>query len=171
MSDILLTQLNTFVDSLELSQYENGDISGSLTDIRTKVAQVKFHNEITIGNYYNPETNMFSVFTPSDEQLEVEEAKKTLTELLNKMKLVSMLKLKNLTEGKITNELTAFVSIMLVATKIVTGVMIIQDVVKLTCKRNQNASSTVADIENKTKELKDFLLNSTNLMFKMDVLV
>jgi hypothetical protein len=169
MSDIL-TQLNTFVDSLELSQYENGDISGSLTEIRTKVAQIKFHNEITVGNYYNPETNMFSVFTSSDEQIEAQEAKEKLTELLNKMKFVSILKLKNLTDGKITDELTAFVSIMLVATKIITGVMIIQDVVKLTCKRNQNASSTVADMENRTQELKDFLLKSTNLMFKMDVL-
>jgi hypothetical protein len=167
----MTTEYNNDTNTLTL-----GGISFTLSEdltleqIRENIANIQIGTQ-KIGDFYNPSSHTFvNVASVSDEQ-EAQQRVDTLQKLLSDVKKVSQeavnVVVKDETDEKVFLKL---VEVTTVATKIIAGVMIIQNVGSQLCAiGNKNVSSpNLKVLDKQISDLRALLEKTTRLLFSME---
>lgn len=144
--------------------------------IRTKVADIVIGNK-KVGDFYNPTMNTYvNVASVSDES-EAMQRVSVLEKLLSDIKTVSTAAI-----GDIVNETSNvssyeavylnFVKATTMVTKIIAGVLILQNVGSQLCSLSKKDASSpkLEDLNNKIDNMRALLNKTTRLLFTMDSL-
>jgi hypothetical protein len=147
-----------------------------LKENRNKISTISI-GDTQISSFYNGDTNEYKTINVSNEN-DFSDARISLIEkILTDLKTVSKEFVKKTTGNANVNVLsidesifTNFLSIVMLTTKIFTGVLILQKVGQATCEWKPTKQDELVELENKIKNLKDFLQQTSSLLFKMETI-
>lgn len=150
--------------------------SSMLKENRNKISTISI-GDTQINSFYNGDNNEYKTINVSTEN-DVSNARITMIEkILTDLKTVSKEFVKKMTSNVNVNVLsleedifTNFLSIVMLTTKIFTGVLILQKVGQAKCDWKPEKQDGLIELENKIKNLKDFLQQTSSLLFKMETI-
>lgn len=147
-----------------------------LISVRSKIATIFLGGDVTVSDYYDGENNQYKLLSQLDDDEETLNQRITVIEnILRELKTKSQTELKKMIPNANANveidgdTFTKFLSVVMLATKILTGVLILQKVSKAACQLPQKQERQV-DIERKIASLEEFLKSTSSLLFKMDTI-
>jgi hypothetical protein len=144
-----------------------------LKENRNKISTISI-GDTQINSFYNGDKNEYKTVNVSTENV-VSNSRITMIEkILTDLKTVSkefVKKVTTNTNASIEEDVfTNFLSIVMLTTKIFTGVLILQKVGQATCDWKPTKQDELVELENKIKNLKGFLQQTSSLLFKMETI-
>jgi hypothetical protein len=150
------------------------NVYSELKETRNKISMISI-GDTQINSFYNGDTNEYKTMNNdvSNERISM------IEKILEELKSVSKEFVKNMTTKSNANAnvlsieeniFTNFLSIVMLTTKIFTGVLILQKVGQATCEWKPKKQDELVELENKIKNLKDFLQQTSSLLFKMETI-
>lgn len=145
--------------------------------VRNKIGTISIGEGVSINNFYDGNNNQYTLLNVPENDV-VEEREKVLKQILDELKTTSQNTLKAMIPNANTNAnveidgstFTKLLSIVVFATKILTGVLILQKVSQASCKFVPQKQDRQVELDRKITSLEEFLQNTSSLLFKMDTI-
>jgi hypothetical protein len=174
----MATEYNTDTNTLTLGgkEFKLDDVSLTIEQIRERVADIPIGNK-KIGDFYNHTLHTFVNVASIDDEVDAQQRVVELEKLVSDVKRVSNETINVIVrddanvssyEGSYLN----LVTITTVATKIIAGVLIVQNVGSQLCSINkQDASSPkLEELTKKVNDVRALLDKTTRLLFSMETI-
>lgn len=143
--------------------------------VRNKIGTISLGNDVKVSNFYDGNNNQYTLLNALDDVV-VEEREKTLKTILEELKTTSQKTLTAMIPNANANveidgdTFTKLLSVVMLATKIFTGVLILQKVSQASCKFVPQKRDDQVKLDDKITKLEEFLQRTSNLLFKMDTI-
>jgi hypothetical protein len=144
--------------------------------VRNKICNISLGENVQVNKFYNGNTYEFALLNAAEVDNVTETTGTTLKNILQELKNISQKALTDMIPKSNTNAeidedtFTKLLSVVMLATKILTGVLILQKVSKASCKFIPERTNRQTELDKKIQGLEAFLKNTSSLLFKMDVI-
>lgn len=176
-SETKVLTINETVFDLNLYTQETGIFQESEPiSVRSKIATISLGGDVKISNFYDGNNNQYTLLNALEDDDIVQEREKTVQQMLEDLKSTSQQTLTAMipnvnVDVEIDGEtFTKLLSVVMLATKIFTGVLVLQKVSKASCKFVPKKQDDQEKLDRKITSLEEFLEQTSSLLFKMDTI-
>lgn len=163
--------LNLYRENMGIFQEEDSPIT-----VRNKIGTISLGEGVKISNFYDGNNNQYTLLNALEENDVIEERENVVKKILEELKTTSQNTLKAMIPNANANveidgdTFTKLLSVVMLATKILTGVLILQKVSQASCKFVPQKQDRQVELDRKITNLEEFLQRTSSLLFKMDTI-
>ena len=151
-----------------------------LVSIRNKIGTISI-SDTEISSFYNGTNNEYSTANVSNDIKVIAARIETIKTILSDLKKVSKEVVKSMTTKPNANAnanvflvdentFTKFIKVVMLLTKILTSVLVLQKVGQAQCEFKPQKQDKMIELEGKLNRLKEFLQQTSSLLFMMDTI-
>lgn len=143
--------------------------------VRNKIGDISLGQGVKLSDYYDGDNNQYKLLNVLDDNNVIVERESILKRILEELKTTSQNELKGMIPNANANveidgdTFTKLLLVVMLITKILTGVLILQKVSHAACDLPQKQDRQV-ELERKISSLEEFLQRTSNLLFQMDAI-
>lgn len=144
--------------------------------VRSKIGNIALGENVKVNDFYDGNNNQYMLINTLEDDNVVEERVTKIESILKELKTTSQEKLQQLIPNANVNveidgeTFTKLLSVVMLTTKILTGVLILQKVSQAKCKYTPQKQDKQVELERKISSLEEFLQRTSSLLFKMDTI-
>lgn len=141
-------------------------------DMRKQIGKISIENKL-VSDFYDGETNQYSVIKENEDDTIVSARVQKIKQILNDLKsesketIVKMTKTDNAFDEFV---FTKFVAFVMLATRILTSVLILQKVSQATCVYKPQKQDDLVELNRKITNLEKLLQRTSSLLFTMETI-